>query len=331
MRALVLSVLVTSLPALAGISGTFPLPVNTGTTVDGGSVRIQSVQIYGQDENNKLWPLFSTDEGRIRTVAEPVELYVNRDARFDGKDARVIQVLGRRSQGYTNTTDLQDVVQYLDTSQALENEANPATTYYVRSSSASDNIVNGTGARSVRYTFVPSDGGLEQSATVNLDGGSPQNIGAGYAAFQWAEVASLGSSEVSAGNITISSTSTTADPAVATIVEYIAAGGNRSQSGRYKVPYGYTGYVLAWEGSAVGNNQDLRLRAQAFSDNGHAASTVYHFLSTSYVIGGTAGFNSPMHYWKIPGGSDVKLSTIPTAAGSANRLDANFYMLIQAN
>ena len=81
----------------------------------------------------------------------------------------------------------------------------------------------------------------------------------------------------------------------------------------------------------MGNNQDVRLRVTATSDNGHQISTVYHFFDTVYLIGNSTNFNAELYYSRVPPSGVVKISSIPTAAGAANRLDANVHLLIQHN
>ena len=141
------------------------------------------------------------------------------------------------------------------------------------------------------------------------------------------EVASVGSGgEVAAGDLTISSTSTGAAPAVSTIVELVAAGGNRSLSGRYKIPAGYTGYIVGWACFGIGNGSfDARIRTQAFASDGTFA-TPYHFLDTGYVSA-TVGFDSSLHWVPVPAGAIVKVSAIPSSAPSANRLDCSMSIL----
>ena len=182
------------------------------------------------------------DGGSLQT-REPALLYVSQDALLDGRAARTYVVLGRRNQGWSSTSVLGDCVQYLDTSQPLMNPVSGATTYYLISDSAND-VDGGTGARTVRVTSLPADAGEEVTQTWTLNGTTAVNIGAGYDFFQFMEVGSLGTSEVSAGNISISSAAAGL-PTVAQTVEYIAAGGNRSLSGRYKIPPTSTGYMLS--------------------------------------------------------------------------------------
>jgi hypothetical protein len=72
--------------------------------------------------------------------AVPPELAVNMTGLLNGKAARILKILGRRSLGWTTTTLLEDVANYLDTSQPRVNDPDPATTYYLRSSSANDTL-----------------------------------------------------------------------------------------------------------------------------------------------------------------------------------------------
>ena len=303
-----------------------PLLVAQSVSRDGGWS--WPVEMYGYDGTTPR-RLTLSDEGDLHTLSQPAELYVNRDQKLGAKEAHAIKVMGKRTLGWSSTSVLGDVASYLDTSQALINPVDPAVHYYLRSSAAAD-AYNSTGARGVRVTYLPADAGIETSTVWPLDGGQPIDLGTQFDFFQFMEVDSLGTAEVSAGDITISTTSTYATPTVASTVEMIAAGGNRSLSCRYKVPPDHDAFLTTWNSVAVGNNQDIRIRATAYSDNGHNLSSVFHFIATSYVIGNTAGVSGDMRYWRVPSGAVIKASSVPTASGAANRADVNFYLMLIA-
>lgn len=267
------------------------------------------------------------------TSAEAVEadLFASQTGTLLGRRALVINVLARRSQGWGSTTALNDVAQYLDTSQNLMNTPNVAVPYFVRSSSASD-IDGGTGARSVRVTFLDV-AGVQFTEKLVLDGGWPIALrrgDAGVGFVQWMEVDEIGSNEVSVGNLTVSSNATAATPTVAETVEYIAAGGNRSLSGRYKVPSGFSAYVHSMECSATGGaTQDVRLRAQVFEDD-HSISQAYHFLDTVFITSSVEASHY-QHWTAVPAGAIIKLSSISSGAAAANRLDCGLHFLVRQN
>lgn len=255
----------------------------------------------------------------------PVELQVERTGLFLGQAARVVYILGRRSLGWNSTSVLGDVAQYLNTTQDRINAVSTGTTYYLNSTSANDTAA-GTGARTVRIVYLDSSGN-QQVRTDTLNGTTPVSIGSGYSYFQWAEVASVGSGGVSAGNITISSTNGAAT--TATTVEYIAAGGNRSLSARYKVPTGYTAYITSWDVKAINGDMDARLRAQVFADD-RALSTVHHFQDNLYQAANTRG-EQRLDYLPVPAGAEIKISAIPSASAAGNRCDASFRLILVLN
>ena len=255
----------------------------------------------------------------------PVELQVERTGLFLGQAARVVYILGRRSLGWNSTSVLGDVAQYLNTTQDLINAVSTGTTYYLNSTSANDTAA-GTGARTVRIVYLDSSGN-QQVRTDTLNGTTPVSIGSGYSYFQWAEVASVGSGGVSAGNITISSTNGAAT--TATTVEYIAAGGNRSLSARYKVPTGYTAYITNWDVNAINGDMDARLRAKVFADD-RALSTVHHFQDNLYQAANTRG-EQRLDYLPVPAGAEIKISAIPSASAAGNRCDASFRLILVSN
>ena len=260
--------------------------------------------------------------------ADTPQFLVSRKGLFNNKVAQNIHIMCRRESGWGSTSVLNDVAQYLDTSQNLLNAFNTATTYYIRSSNAADVLVGpGTGAQKVRIVYLDISGN-QQVIEVSLNGTTAVAISSGISHIQWMEVSQLGTSEVSAGNITISSV--TGAPTVAQIVEYIAAGGNRSMSGRYKIPNGFTGYIHKWTTRNVSTKElDIRIRAKVFSDD-NTLSTVFHFLDTAFLASNTSD-TSDLDYVKLPSLCEVKVSAISAVATSGNRLDACFHILLVSN
>lgn len=268
--------------------------------------------------------------GEFNTHSMPIELVATLHGDIHGKTAYTIHVMGSRSQGWSSTSVLGDAAEYLDTSQPRINAVSTGTTYYLRSSSANDDgSPAGTGAQTVRIFYLDSSGNM-QTRTDTLNGTTPVYIGSGYSYFMWAEVAAVGSNTVSAGNITISSNAGGA-PAVSEIVEYIAAGGNRSLSGRIKIPTGYTGYLIDWDCRAISNTMDVRLRGDFFTDiTDGASSGVFHFLDRAFLASGGDSQRN-MHYKKVPSGCEVKVSAFPGGAPAGNKLDCDFDLIIIAD
>lgn len=257
----------------------------------------------------------------------PIELAVSSQMVMPGgKDAHNVFIIGRRTLGYNSTTVLQDLAQYLDTSQDALNPVSTLTTYYIRSSNANDTAA-GTGSRTVRIVWLDSSGN-QQVTTATMNGTTGVSLGSGFKYFQWAEVATAGTAETPIGNITISSVA--GAPTTAQIVEYIGSGGNRSLSARYMVPTGYTAFLSRWYLNSIGAaNQDARLRAQVFADD-HTLCSVFHFQDNLYMNGGTRGFNQ-LAYIPVPAGAEIKVSTIPSATGAANRADTGITILLVEN
>jgi len=261
----------------------------------------------------------------VVTETQPVELQINRTGLYNGKTSRVINILGRRTQ-FNAINVFQDICQYLTTTVNLFNEVSAATTYYLVSTSNNDKA-GGPGAVTVRIVYLDTNGN-EQVTTKTLNGTTPVNIGNGYAYIQWMEVASIaGAVQVSAGDITISSANGVA--AEANTVEMIKAGSNRRLTARYKIPTGYTGYLLGFYGVAVNQDMDIRLRAKMFNDD-HTISTVYHFLATLYLALNSS-LDKEKHYEKIPAGAEIKASTILSVNSGNPRCDINFHFLLIAD
>ncbi len=257
------------------------------------------------------------------TIFSP-EYAVQHNGALNGKAAKLYHIMGARSLGWSSTTILGDVCEYLDTSQALMNTPTSQQLYLV-STSASD-AAAGTGARTVRVVYL-DDAGLETVATYTLNGTTPV-VAMDTATFiQWMEVASVGSGEVSAGNITLSSTNGAAT--VATTFEYIKAGGNRSLSGRYMVPSNCHGHLVHWDAAAIATSMDTRIRATVFMDD-NALSTVYHFIDRSFLASGQ-NVTQTLEYRSLPAGAVVKVSAIPGNASAANKSDVSFSLICMSN
>lgn len=244
---------------------------------------------------------------------------------LSGKPAKLYHIMGSRTLGWTSTSALGDACEYLDTSQAGMNTPTTGQTLYLVSTSANDTAA-GTGARTIRTVYLDANG-LQQVRTDTLNGTTPVSIGTGYSFIQWCEVASVGSGEVSAGNITISSTNGAAT--VATTFERVTAGGNRSLSGRHKVPSNCHGHLVHWDAAAIGNTMDTRIRATMFMDDG-TISTVYHFIDRIFLASGQNSTQS-LEYRELPSNSIVKISAIPGSAPAGNKIDCSFSLICMEN
>jgi hypothetical protein len=257
--------------------------------------------------------------------AYPPEYEVQHLGTLNGVPAKLFHIMGSRTLGWTSTSVLGDACEYLDTSQALINTPTSGQTLYLVSTSGNDTAA-GTGARTVRTIYLDANG-VQQVRTDTLNGTTPVNIGTGYTFIQWMEVATVGTGEVSAGNITISSTNGAAT--VATTFERITAGGNRSLSGRYKVPSDCHGHLIHWDAAAIGNTMDVRIRATMFMDD-NTLSSAYHFLDRIF-LGSGQNATQDLEYRELPANCIVKISAIPGGAPAGNKLDCSFSIICMEN
>lgn len=253
--------------------------------------------------------------------SHPVEYEIQHSKALGGVPAALYHIMGSRTAGWANTTVFGDACEYLDTSQALMNTPSTSQTLYLVSTSANDTAA-GTGARTVRTVYLDATG-VQKVRTDTLNGTTPVNIGSGYAFIQWMEVASVGSAELASGNISITSINGAAT--VATTFERVSAGGNRSLSGRYKVPSNCHGYLVHWDNSAISNSMDIRMRATVFSDDGQISSA-FHFVDRIFLSSGQT-HSGPLQYRRLPAGAIVKISAIPGASGAGNKLDCSFSII----
>ncbi len=239
------------------------------------------------------------------------------------RPAQWYHILGARNAGWSSTSLFGDACNYLDTTQADMNVIpSAATTLYLRSSSVND-AAAGTGARTVRIVYLDTNG-LQQTTTATLNGTTQVSLGTGFTAIQWMETATAGTGNVAAGNITISSTN--GAPTVATTFEQIDAGGNRSLSGRYKVPSDCDAYLTQWDVASIATTMDCRLRVDCFSDDRTLSAGVFHFNGRIFLPSNTSESEDHLPWLKCPAGSTIKVSAIPGLAPAVNKLDASFVL-----
>ena len=246
----------------------------------------------------------------------------------NSKAAKVVYVLGRRTV-FANTTPFQDVAQYLVGAQNALTAVAVGTEYFVVSTSATD-VAGSAGVSKVRIVSLNA-AGVQQVTSATLNGTTKVSIGSGYTAFQWMESSEFGTAAALAavGGIAIYSGAGAA-AAEATTVEQINALGNRSLSGRYTIPTGYVGYLIAWDGSAAGSQaMDIRLRATVFADDRAISAGIFHFQDTAYMPVG-ATFAQDLNYQKLPAGVMVKASCYPAATTGTPRCDVNIHLLLVA-
>jgi hypothetical protein len=259
-----------------------------------------------------------------RSVESP-EFSIAQNGLYNGKVANFGYCIARRSLGWLNTSVMGDISNYLDTSQANNNEVVLGTTYYIRSSNVQD-AAGGTGIRTMRINYLNA-AGIRAILNVTMNGTTAVSLGSAISFIQYMESETLGSSGVAAGDIIISTSS--GIPTVAQTVEKISAGDGRSMSGRVKVPSNFTMYLLGWNASAISSTMDTRLRAQVFTDD-RSLSQGFHFQQNIYLASGQI-YDEDTHYMRVPSNAQIKISAIPGAAAAGNRADASFHFLLVQN
>ena len=301
------TVAVSNLPATQPVSGTVAVSNFPASQTVAGSVSVANFpanQVVS-DPTDIINPLFAAS--RLGLV--------------DGHAAEVFHVMGRRA-GFNSTSVLQDVGEFLGTTTDAFPELTGAESLEVISSNANDTS-NGTGARTIRIGYINTSNQLTVSADITLNGTTAVALAFNANFILWMETTTVGSNAVAVGTITLRIA------AAGATQEQITAGGNRSLSCRFMVPVGYTGYLTDWGGNAISTTQDMRLRALVRTRS-RTLGTDYVFQSVSYLsAGGNGGEELP--YLKLPGLCKIKVSTISGATGAANRLDAEFTLLLIAD
>lgn len=270
----------------------------------------------------------STDIPGFGSSIQTPDFVAARVGLVNGRAARSYPIAGRRNLGWSSTTVYGDVSNYLDTTQPRNNAVVLGTEYFIRSSSINDtNTGPGTGAAQVRVVYLDAAGAM-QTMTAIMAGTTGVSLGSAIAYVLWAEVAAVGTNTAAVGNITISTVA--GAPTTAQTVEYIQANENKSRSGRFKVPTGYTGYLHTWDASAIGNTMDLSVRATVFADD-RALSTVFHSQDGIFLPNNSSAGPLLLHYMACPEGSEIKISAVPGATGAGNRADVTLHLLLVQN
>lgn len=242
--------------------------------------------------------------------------------KYQNRAAQVYNIMGRRST-WVNTTDMHDLVPWLGS--GAGQQALPAITgaesWEVVSSSAAD-AAAGTGAREVHITYLNTVGHQVEKTGIVPNGTTPVPLtfSDGLSAVQWMEVAAVGSGALAAGNISLRTV------AGSVVHEQIAAGGNRSTSGRFKVPSDHNAYLIHWNRAAINNDQDFRLRATV-DMFGHTLGTVFLFEDIGYTPINTNGPERNLRWLEMPSGAQIKISTITAGTAGTVRADANLFLV----
>lgn len=234
-----------------------------------------------------------------------------------GKIAKAYNLIGQRN-GFTSNSIMNDVKEYDNGVANVAITAN--STLDIISSSASDSAA-GTGARTVKVTYINSSNNLVESAAIALNGNTlVTSVLTGVNQVLWMETATAGSGGVAAGNIRLRINGGVVE------VEQITAGCNKSRSAIFMIPTGYTGYVASWRVSAVQNDQDVRLRGTVNTLDS-SLSTLYHYMSQKYAANNTS---IPMHdiWLKVPALARVKASTVSAGTAATVRCNVNILIVI---
>jgi hypothetical protein len=259
---------------------------------------------------------------------------VSRTGLYRGSTAYLFNIMGSRT-AWVNNTDLHDACEFLTSSAGQQTYSNPSTAYQLdlvssnaQDSSADSGGIDGTGVRKVRVVYINNNGAITDTGAIALNGTTGVTaIASNCAAVLFMEATSVGSGGIAAGNITLYRNGFTT-----TIYEQISTGGNKSLSGRFRIPTGYSAYLIGWEASAINQDMDTRLRATC-TTYGRVAQTPFLFQDRSYIAVNTNTGGSHVDFvpLKIPADADIKISARPGATTGSPRLDTSFTILLVAN
>ena len=209
-----------------------------------------------------------------------------------------------RNGTFVDTTNHQDLCEYLTNTQATFTQVTTADAMELVSSSASD-AAAGTNSRTVGVIYLNASGVWSQTI-VTLNGTTAVPLtGIQATAIISMSVLSGGSNPVSAGNITLRKVGTPT-----TIYEQITAGGNQSKSGRFTCPAGYYALIQDLHLSAANQATEFAGRSTRNQFDGSTTANDRYLFKDSILI--ASGSQSDFGvYDRIDAGQTYKISAIP--------------------
>jgi hypothetical protein len=265
-------------------------------------------------------------EGNLGVVNVPFDFEIAEHGEYQGRPAMIFSIFGWR-EGFTSTSILQDIAAFLPNQVGGAAPRVPDMTgvesLEVVSSSASDTS-GGAGARSVHVTYLDTDNNIVMSPDIVLSGITPVALPFLARFIYWVEVSEVGTNTTSVGNVDVR---TVGGP----IHARVEANGNRSGNCTFRVPAGFTGYVLRWGASSRGGaDQRVFIRTQSHLLDGTPSGGPFLFRDVN-IVTSASDLNREAPYWKVPALTNIKISTQPTATAAQNRVDASFQIVLIAN
>lgn len=269
--------------------------------------------------------LFAQLPGNISNVSNFVDMVesIQQTGKYLGHTGQVFIITGRRA-GFTSPSVLNDVKEFGNAVASIPTITTGDALEVISSSTDDDGSPAGTGVQTVKVTYIDASNNIVESANIVLNGTAA--VAAGFTANEilWMETTAVGTGGVAAGNIRLRVV------AGAVEAEQISLGGNKSLSARFMVPAGYTAYLTTWDGLAVNNDQDLRLRATVTSLTRTLTSGIYHFQAGAYIPSNAAHFTI-LPSLRLPALCKVKVSTFSGGTPGTVRAETNFSIVILQN
>lgn len=252
---------------------------------------------------------------------DPV-LEIQKTGKYLGKTAYAFQIFGRRPNLTANV--LQDVGEALAAGTNLFPVLTGAETIQAISSDANDDgSPAGTGARTIKVTYINTSYEMVTTGDITLNGTTAVTVlASGMLYYLWAEVTTVGSNGTAVGNVTIRTSAPTT-------LSQISAGTNRSMDAGFMVPDGFKAYVPRWKWGALANSQDFRLRATVDCHD-RVLSTVFHFQDGQNCPADTGDYND-LPWLEYPARCKITGSTISSSGSAGTRAGVSFHMILIAD
>lgn len=313
------SISVSSLPSINGVVSVSSQPAVTVSSLPSVTIAsMPSVQLSssgGLSTALKQDSLYNLFKSGMFCNSEQVQ----RTGVFDGKSAFILNIKGRRI-SFANTSSYHDICEFGASVTQIPQLTGTEALQLVSTSPLDNN--SGIGVRTVRVFYIGTDDSLRISNSITLNGLTPVSAGFFAKEILLMESVSVGASGAAVGNIKLQTS-------LALELEQISASENRSLTARFRVPKGYTAYIIDFAVTALNQSMDARLLAN-LSAFDRQVIPFYTTQEVAYVPANQIERSVSQHYMRCPELSTIKIAAKAGSTSQA-RCDANFKILVVAN
>lgn len=207
-------------------------------------------------------------------------------------------IFERVTSTFANNSQLHDSCEFLTVSQVAFTPVTVADSLEIVSTSADDTSA-GIGTRTVEIVYLDA-AGLWLNTIVTMNGTTPVSVPITASAIISMQATTGGTNEVSVGRIDLRNVATPT-----TIYEQIAAGGNKSQSGRFRCPTGYYAMITGYTLSVIGQACETKIRIKRSTFDGRNIDRYLFHTNVNLAANSTIAVNESIRF---DAGQDMKIS-----------------------